>query len=771
MRRFVKAHYRVQRGGFILAILAGLIFSNFIGYSQIVLTGVNYTQTFDSISNGLPVGWSIYTNATATNAGGAASLVSNQSTWSSTAFGFKDLASSVSNSGTNFAGAESTATQNATTNRCLGIRQTSGVAGGDPGAAFVLRLQNTLGFSQIQLGIDFQMLSVQGRSTTWRVDYGLGSNPTNFTAVGTNYDDPGVFGSTHRVYSFGGYIDNQPEMVWIRVVALNAATGSGSRDTFGIDNAQLTYTAFTASAPTITTQPIDQTVAEGETASFSVTASGTEPFSYQWQFNSNNISSGNAAILTLTNVTVAQQGSYRVIVTNAYGSVTSAVARLTVNSGPPLLTSQPTNQTVALTSNAIFSVSVAGSGPFSYRWMKNGTNQLADSARIVGSTTSTLTVLNANLTDEGTYSVVVSNSVTSVTSASATLTVLGPPTIWLQPNGITGVTGETIAFTVGVTGATPLRYQWRFHGTNLTGATNSTFTIQNLQLTNAGSYSVMVSNQFSTVTSDIALLKVAQPIAQWNFNSQVADTNTGTGSIIASFGSGTATLVGGITATFAAGVTSDSANADGDNSAWNTSTYPAQGTSNKTAGVQFNVSTLGKENIVLNWAHRASSTASKIVRVQYSMDGTNFVDCPASQSISADSIFESKSERFSGVPGVNNNPNFAVRVVTEFQSTSTNIANDNYISVGTYGRTGTIRYDMVTIGGTDLVNTPKVVLTAPTFMNANFSFGVNQGSGSVIIQTSSNLINWYSIATNAVPFSFSNSVVQPRMFYRAVFNN
>ena len=767
----MKAHYRVQRGGFILAILAGLIFSNFIGYSQIVLTGVNYTQTFDSISNGLPVGWSIYTNATATNAGGAASLVSNQSTWSSTAFGFKDLASSVSNSGTNFAGAESTATQNATTNRCLGIRQTSGVAGGDPGAAFVLRLQNTLGFSQIQLGIDFQMLSVQGRSTTWRVDYGFGSNPNNFTAVGTNYDDPGVFGSTHRVYSFGGYIDNQPEMVWIRVVALNAATGSGSRDTFGIDNAQLTYTAFTASAPTITTQPIDQTVAEGETASFSVTASGTEPFSYQWQFNSNNISSGNAAILTLTNVTVAQQGSYRVIVTNAYGSVTSAVARLTVNSGPPLLTSQPTNQTVALTSNAIFSVSVAGSGPFSYRWMKNGTNQLADSARIVGSTTSTLTVLNANLTDEGTYSVVVSNSVTSVTSASATLTVLGPPTIWLQPNGITGVTGETIAFTVGVTGATPLRYQWRFHGTNLTGATNSTFTIQNLQLTNAGSYSVMVSNQFSTVTSDIALLKVAQPIAQWNFNSQVADTNTGTGSIIASFGSGTATLVGGITATFAAGVTSDSANADGDNSAWNTSTYPAQGTSNKTAGVQFNVSTLGKENIVLNWAHRASSTASKIVRVQYSMDGTNFVDCPASQSISADSIFESKSERFSGVPGVNNNPNFAVRVVTEFQSTSTNIANDNYISVGTYGRTGTIRYDMVTIGGTDLVNTPKVVLTAPTFMNANFSFGVNQGSGSVIIQTSSNLINWYSIATNAVPFSFSNSVVQPRMFYRAVFNN
>ena len=770
VRRFVKLYKRVQPGGLMNAILLALIFWSFVSHGQIVLTGTNYFQTFDSLSNGLPNGWAVYTNASTSSLGGAASLVASQGTWSATSFGFKDLASTISNSGTNFVGSETTTTQNAATNRCLGIRQTSGVAGGDPGAAFVVRLQNTLGFSQVQLGIDFQMLSVQGRSTSWRVDYGLGSNPTNFIAVGMNYDDLGIFGATHRVYSFGGYIDNQSEMVWIRIVALNAATGSGSRDTFGIDNVELTYTAFTATAPTITTQPINQTVAEGETTSFSVGASGTEPFSYQWQFNSNNISGGNASILTLTNVTLVQQGSYRVIVTNAYGSITSAVAQLTVNSGPPLIISQPTNQTIALSSNAVFSVSVSGSGPFTFRWIKNGTNQLTDSAHFVGTTTSTLTLLNANLTDEGTYSVIVSNSVTSITSASATLNVLGPPTIWQQPNGVTGVTGETIAFTVGVTGATPLRYQWRVNGTNLSGATNSTFTIQNLQLTNAGSYSVTVSNQFSTVTSDSAPLKVAQPIAQWNFNSLVADTNTGTGSILASFGSGTVTLIGGITATFAAGVTSDSANAGGDNSAWNTTTYPAQGTSNKTAGVQFNVSTLGKENIVLTWAHRASSTASKIVRVQYSVDGTNFVDCPSSQSISADSVFESKAERFSGIPGVDNNPNFAVRIVTEFQGTSTGSTNDNYISVGTYGRTGTIRFDMVTIGGMEMTGTPTLSLANPQFKNGQLLFGVNQTVGSVVIQCSSNLIHWVSVATNAAPFTFTNNAVQSREFYRAILN-
>src|SRR5260221_2237762 len=85
-------------------------------------------------------------------------------------------------------------------------------------------------------------------------------------------------------------------------------------------------------------------------------------------------------------------------------------------------------------------------------------------------------------------------------------------------------------------------------------------------------------------------------IAQWNFNSTTPDNSTTTGVSTPSFGTGSAALVGGATATFASGSTNDPAASD--NSAWDTKHFPSQGISNKTAGAQFNVSTLGYSNIV-----------------------------------------------------------------------------------------------------------------------------------------------------------------------------
>src|SRR5438552_8458892 len=116
----------------------------------------------------------------------------------------------------------------------------------------------------------------------------------------------------------------------------------------------------------------------------------------------------------------------------------------------------------------------------------------------------------------------------------------------------------------------------------------------------------------------------ADVIAQWNFNSIPPDSATGTGTNQPSVGTGIATLVGSVTATYAAGSTNDPASST-DDSGWNTSSYPAQGTGNKTAGVQFNVSTLGNSNIVVRWDLRVSSTASKFYRFQYSTDGTTFI--------------------------------------------------------------------------------------------------------------------------------------------------
>jgi hypothetical protein len=135
-------------------------------------------------------------------------------------------------------GTESSLVQSGFTNRCLGVRQTSGF--GDPGAAFVLQLHNTAGFSDFRLTLDLNMLSVQGRSTLWTVDYGIGASPQAFVPVDA-HSDPGTFGTTVKTVEFGNALDNLSEPVWIRIVAHGISTGSGSRDTFGIDNVLLTF--------------------------------------------------------------------------------------------------------------------------------------------------------------------------------------------------------------------------------------------------------------------------------------------------------------------------------------------------------------------------------------------------------------------------------------------------------------------------------------------------------------------------------------------------
>jgi predicted outer membrane repeat protein len=84
-----------------------------------------------------------------------------------------------------------------------------------------------------------------------------------------------------------------------------------------------------------------------------------------------------------------------------------------------------------------------------------------------------------------------------------------------QPLATTACVGEQTTFGVGVTGTQPITYQWRFHGTNsagtpvdIPGATNATYTISNVQSTNAGWYSVEVSNPLGSLDSAAALLTV-----------------------------------------------------------------------------------------------------------------------------------------------------------------------------------------------------------------------------------------------------------------------
>ena len=109
----------------------------------------------------------------------------------------------------------------------------------------------------------------------------------------------------------------------------NTAIVGGDNDNFSAGSAWV-FTNSTPSVPAITTQPVSQSIQAGSNVSFSVTASGTAPLNYQWRFSGQKLAGQTALSLSLTNVQFANAGGYSVIVTNAYGSVTSAVAQLTV---------------------------------------------------------------------------------------------------------------------------------------------------------------------------------------------------------------------------------------------------------------------------------------------------------------------------------------------------------------------------------------------------------------------------------------------------------
>jgi lysophospholipase L1-like esterase len=255
--------------------------------------------------------------------------------------------------------------------------------------------------------------------------------------------------------------------------------------------------------PTITAQPQSRTNVAGTIATFSASASGSAPFSYQWQFNSGNISGATDATLTLNNVQPTDAGSYRVVVTNSAGSVTSAVASLTVWL-PPSITAQPQSRTNVLGSTATFGVAATGTAPLSYQWQFNGVN-------IAAATATNLTIGSVQASDAGNYSVVVTNPAASAISAVAVLTVWVLPAISLQPQSRTNVIGTTAGFTVSASGTPPLSYQWQFNGANIGGATGSSFTVANVQTSDAGSYSVVVTNVAGSATSGVAALTVLVP--------------------------------------------------------------------------------------------------------------------------------------------------------------------------------------------------------------------------------------------------------------------
>ncbi|HEY4302665.1 MAG TPA: immunoglobulin domain-containing protein [Candidatus Didemnitutus sp.] len=324
----------------------------------------------------------------------------------------------------------------------------------------------------------------------------------SFVATATFSD-----GSTQDITASATWTSSNAGVASIGANGIANGTGAGAA------TITVTYSGLSASstltvsvpnvAPVISTPPASQAVTAGQSVTFSVAASGTPAPTYQWQFNGKNISGATNATYTIASAQAANAGTYAVVATNVVASVTSAAATLTVNpaNSAPAFTTQPTGRVVTAGTAVTFSAAATGVPAPTYQWQFNGKN-------ISGATNATYTIASAQAANAGTYTVVATNVVASVTSAAATLTVNSAPVFTTQPVGQVVNVGSSVTFVAAATGTPAPTYQWKKNGTTIAGATASSYTISAAQSSSAGTYSVVATNSVGAATSAGAVLIV-----------------------------------------------------------------------------------------------------------------------------------------------------------------------------------------------------------------------------------------------------------------------
>ena len=261
--------------------------------------------------------------------------------------------------------------------------------------------------------------------------------------------------------------------------------------------------------PSITQQPTNQTVNEGGTLTLSVIANNAT--GYQWKKGGEDITSATSATYTKQSVAPSDAGSYTCVVSGEAGtSVTSDAATVTVNA-LPVITQQPSGQTINEGGN--INLVVAATGATGYQWKKDGSD-------IPSATEATYSKSGALPADAGSYTCVVTGAGGSVTSNAATVTVNALPVITQQPTNQVITEGETLTLNVVVTGATG--YQWKKGEEDILDATTATYTKEGATTADAGSYTCVVTGAGGSVTSNAATVTVnALPVITQQPTNQV----------------------------------------------------------------------------------------------------------------------------------------------------------------------------------------------------------------------------------------------------------
>ena len=321
-------------------------------------------------------------------------------------------------------------------------------------------------------------------------------------------------GQTYQWSRSGTAIPGATDVTYTIPAATSSDAGTYTVSVANAAGASVATTNLTvkpAAPPVITVSPRDRVAEEGQSVTFSYTATGSYPRTHVWRRGGVTIPGASSAVLSLTNITTADAGAYSVQVTNALGSATSESAALTVNAArPPVISSfSPTDATFTHGQSGSLGISFSsGSSPFSFQWLKAG-------VPIAGATSSQLTFTAATPADAGRYSVRVSNVAGSATSREATVTVnpATPLTIVRSPDSVTIAQGQTASFNVSLSGTPPYTYQWLKNNTAIPGATHSNYTLYAATFGDGGNYAVTVTNVLGPVTSIPAALIVTPAVA------------------------------------------------------------------------------------------------------------------------------------------------------------------------------------------------------------------------------------------------------------------
>lgn len=436
----------------------------------------------------------------------------------------------------------------------------------------------------------------------------------------------------------------------------------------------------------------------------------------------------------------------------------------------PSISTQPQSLSVVQSSNATFTVSASGTAPLAYQWWFGGTN-------LVGATTNVYSISSAQPTNAGNYTVVITNVAGSITSSVAALAVITSPIITTNPVPLSVVQGSAANFSVTAIGIQPLGYQWLFNGTNISGATTNPYSLANAQITNAGNYSVVVTNVAGSITSSVAAFTVTYAatgtvvtLAGWDMS---ASSSYGTSPMSPTTNAPVVT-VGGLTR--GSGMTTGGTAA--------ARTWGGSGFNSANANAATNASQFATFAITPNANYQVSFTS--LSQYDYKRSSSGPPNGVLQYKVGSGAFNDITNFSYSSTTGASLGPldlsgiaalqNVTNTVTFRFVNYGASSAGGNWYILDLGNSTAP---DLAVQGIISIVssatNPPaaSAVISAPKFGAGQFQMLVTgTASSNYVVQFSTNLAagGWLPVFTNTAPFTYTdaNLGTLPLKFYRVV---